>query len=102
VSDKYVLNDRHEAIPCDDLEIWARMFGDAEARRVGADDVGPYRISTVFLGLDHNFGEGPPLLFETMVFSPGDDDGDMERCSTWAEAEVMHARFVERYRSKAS
>ena len=28
------------------------------------------RVSTVWLGLDHNWGEGKPLIFETMVFSP--------------------------------
>jgi hypothetical protein len=34
-------------------------------------------ISTVFLGLDHrHFGDGPPLLFETMVFG-GSRDGTM-------------------------
>lgn len=27
-----------------------------------------YWISTVFLGIDHSFGQGPPLVFETMVF----------------------------------
>ena len=32
-------------------------------------------ISTVFLGIDHNFNlEGPPLLFETMIFG-GIKDG---------------------------
>jgi hypothetical protein len=37
-------------------------------RQVGQSFVGAYRISTVFLGLDHSFFEGPPLIFETMVF----------------------------------
>lgn len=26
-----------------------------------------YFVSTVFLGLNHNYGGGPPLIFETMV-----------------------------------
>jgi hypothetical protein len=26
------------------------------------------RVSTVYLGMDHSFGDGPPLLWETMVF----------------------------------
>lgn len=46
-------------------------------------------VSTVFLGLDYNFGGGPPILFETMVFG-GELDQEQERCSTWDQAEQMH------------
>jgi hypothetical protein len=37
----------------------------------------PYgeRLSTVFLGLDHSFlFQGPPILFETMLFAPISDE----------------------------
>lgn len=57
-------------------------------------------VSTVWLGLDHRFGpEGPPLIFETMVFpSKGDyEDLDMERYSTEAEAHAGHARMVAKW-----
>ena len=48
------------------------------------------RISTVFLGIDHNFGaEGPPLLFETMIFG-GERDEYQVRTATWADAELAH------------
>ncbi|SPA03543.1 protein of unknown function (plasmid) [Cupriavidus taiwanensis] len=30
--------------------------------------VGEFYISTVFLGLDHQWADGPPLIFETMVY----------------------------------
>ncbi len=53
----------------------------------------PVLISTVFLGLDHRFGEGPPLLFETMVFG-GKHHQEIDRYSTWDEAEKGHAKFV--------
>ena len=33
-------------------------------------------VSTVWLGLDHSFGGGPPVIFETMVFPIG-PDGEM-------------------------
>jgi hypothetical protein len=37
--------------------------------RVAYTDIGEAGISTVFLGLNHNFfGGGPPLLFETIIF----------------------------------
>lgn len=62
----------------------------SEARESLQGDV---RVSTVFLGLDHRFGDGPPLLFETMAFV-GHDDVGMERYSTWQEAEEGHARWV--------
>ena len=52
-------------------------------------------ISTVFLGMDHSFsGSGPPLLFETRIFG-GPSDKFQKRCSTWEEAEALHAEAVE-------
>ena len=47
------------------------------------------KVSTVFLGLDHNWGDGPPLLFETMIFG-GKHDQYQERYSTYEEAEAGH------------
>ena len=49
-------------------------------------------VSTVWLGLDHQFGDGPPLIFETMVFQSRDslDEQDMERYSTIEEAREGH------------
>jgi hypothetical protein len=52
------------------------------------------RISTVFLGLDHSFGEGEPVLFETMTFGLGDDD-IQQRYTTREEAIAGHAQVVE-------
>lgn len=54
-------------------------------------------VSTVFLGLDHSFDGGPPLLFETLVLG-GALDQDGGRCSTWEEAEKMHEEMCERVR----
>ena len=36
--------------------------------KIGLTEIGPGRVSTIWLGLDHQWGEGPPLIFETMVF----------------------------------
>jgi hypothetical protein len=52
-------------------------------------------VSTVFLGLDHASGDGPPLLFETMVFN-GPLHNDMDRYSNWTEAEMGHDAMVSR------
>jgi hypothetical protein len=102
VSDKYLLVGQ-TPVPCVDLLTWAREFETMD-RRVAETTVGDFWVSTVFLGLDHNWGHrGSPLLFETMVFPADKDtrglDIHCERCSTWLEAEAQHARIVEEVRS---
>lgn len=77
-----------EVVECDLME-WGRMMNEIGARRVAVDVIEGYRISTVFLGIDHGFGVSKrPLLFETMVF--GADEEWMDRASTWEEAERQH------------
>ena len=46
-------------------------------------------VSTVFLGMDHSFDGGTPVLFETMIFG-GEYDQFQERYCTWDEAEEGH------------
>jgi hypothetical protein len=91
---KYILVG-HQVVSCSDLMTWARWFETADrcVRDTARDDV---RVSTVFLGLDHGFGldHTPPLLFETMVFVNGTEEG-CERYSSWAEAEAGHERWVQ-------
>lgn len=73
---------------------WAKWFDKAD-RQVAHDDLpNGVRVSTVFLGIDHQFGEGPPVLFETMIFG-GEHDGYQDRHCTWKEAESGHKRAVE-------
>lgn len=68
---------------------------DTDPSRIGSDHVGGLWVSTVWLGLDHSFGEGPPLVFETMVFSDGtSNDLFCARYSTPAEAKEGHDRVV--------
>jgi hypothetical protein len=58
-----------------------------------------YWISTVWLGLNHQFGSGPPLIFETMVFQSRDDldEMDCDRYSTEAEALKGHEEMVAKW-----
>lgn len=51
--------------------------------------VGGVSVSTVFLILDHNYFDGPPVLFETMVFG-GEDDQYQARYCTYEEAVLGH------------
>jgi hypothetical protein len=70
------------------------LLGDLEYKRVGIDYVGDVRVSTVWLGIDHGFGrEGPPIIFETMVFG-GDHDQDCDRYCTEEQALAGHRRVV--------
>ena len=90
--DKFIL-DGHEAVEEPDLMRWGRWLEEA-GRQVALTIQGDVRVSTVFLGLDHNFGAaGRPLLFETMAFVDREDVGQ-ERYATWKQAEEGHRRWV--------
>jgi hypothetical protein len=84
------------------LEKWAVEFEDPKKRRVGFTLLpNGYEVSTVFLGLDHNFLGGKPLIFETMVFEKNERlDLDMERYSTLDEAKAGHKKMVAKWRKK--
>jgi hypothetical protein len=87
-------NDGHTPVPVDDVVSWGSWFCQHDqARTVGHTRMGGTLVSTVFLGIDHAFLGGPPMLFETMIFG-GPNDQTQERCSTWKQAEAMHARWV--------
>lgn len=80
---------------------WAPWF-EAANRRVARTNITPkISVSTIFLGLDHSFGAGPPILFETMVFG-GALDRETARYSTYDEAEAGHAAMVERVKCASS
>lgn len=97
----YILNADNEPVQTADIVEWAKWFESAD-RTVQQTQIGECRVSTVFWGVDHRFGEaGAPLLFETMVLV---DDaghplrGEIERYCTWDEAEAGHKIMCERVR----
>ena len=62
--------------------------------RVGSDQLpGDVFVSTVWLGINHNHGSGPPLLYETMIFG-GAHDQWQDRYSTRELARLGHERVV--------
>lgn len=84
-----------------DLLVWARWLEEHRADRIiKQETVGNCWVSTVFLGLNHNYlDDGPPLLFETMVFAEKDSKRDyndlyMDRYSTWELALEGHEKAV--------
>ena len=82
----------HTPQPVEDIDDWAKRFNWHD-RNVANHTVDDILVSTVFLGVNHNYGDGPPLVFETMVFG-GPHDGYCERYSTWEEAEEGHRRTL--------
>jgi hypothetical protein len=93
VNGRYIL-EGHEPVEEPDLLTWAQWMEGADCH-VKLSIQGDVRVSTVFLGLDHNFGDlfGLPILFETMAFI-ADDSFAQDRYRTWAEAEAGHDRIV--------
>lgn len=87
-----------------DAERISQLLVDHEYRRVAETTVGPYWVSTIWLGVDHGFPlTGPgrprkPVIFETMVFAPDGDapwaDIDCRRYCTEDEARAGHEETV--------
>lgn len=96
---RYILDAEGRPVPEPNLYKWAEWF-ETGNRIVKLETIGAYHISTIFLGLDHNFsGHGPPILWETMVFGVGQPmlAQRQDRCAGSREqAEAMHAAMVER------
>lgn len=88
----WILDKDRQPVRVDDAKVWAEFFSSPE-RIVAQEMIGNVKVSTVFLGLDHQFGDGPPLLFETMIFG-GKHDEFCDRCATWEEVEIMHQQAV--------
>jgi len=99
---------------------WSCYFEDYEYKIVGADRYGDYRVSTVWLGLDHSYywyEPKPPIeIFETMIFNDEDVENELsdyiERYSTEEQAldghleacklasEASHSSLLMRWNTK--
>lgn len=89
-----------------DTDAWCKLMNDRDYSIVEQTMVGHFKVSTVWIGLDHSFGDGPPLIFETMVFDHSKKvpvlgrlihpsvDGMQERYGTEAEAREGHANML--------
>lgn len=94
----YCLNPDHTVYPCDALEMAKSKR--STGYKVAYTEFTDWKaaVSTVFLGLDHNWEpDGPPLIFETMVFASDypEIDQDCERYSTWDDALKGHNNMVD-------
>lgn len=100
--------DGHEPVPVSMME-WATQL-EVRHASVELDGTDPWQVartelaggafvSTVFLGLNHNWWpDGPPALFETMLFGADSMAGEETwRYATWDGALAGHQAVVATY-----
>lgn len=103
---RYILDENGEPREATTLEFCAFYAGENDKKRIVRQDrLGPaerFLVSTVFLGVDHDFsGKGPPVLWETMIFDQEASTLDQRqwRYTSRADAEQGHAAAVLRVRT---
>ena len=94
----YILDENLEPVACDDSLVWGEWFESAD-RHLAKTTIEGIDVSTVFLGLNHDFlGEGPPILWETMIFGKKEGtplfDDYQERYASFDEARAGHEQAV--------
>ena len=100
---QYILNADNIPVAEPDLLKWGKWMGLVD-RGIIETTIGKRWISTVFLGLDHQYGDGPPLLYETMVFpikgsEPHMVDEICKRYTTREKAIEGHEKIVNELRA---
>ena len=76
---------------------WAEWFETSKDRFIKQTTIDGQQVSTVFLGIDHNFSihSGTPILFETMIFDgKGKYKDYQDRYSTYNEALEAHNKLI--------
>jgi hypothetical protein len=91
MSVKYIIDEAGNPVAEPDLLRWAAWLSGHYI--VAEDSIGAVNVSTVFLGIDRAVGEGPPPLWETMIFG-GPHDGYQERFASRDAALAGHAKAV--------
>ena len=66
---RYILSkDGETPVESTNNDEWGVFMWNINNRRVALETINGITISTVFLGMDHNYFGGSPILWETMVF----------------------------------
>jgi len=94
-----------QGVPMDRNAYASAKYQDDGYKIVQQDTVSGFFVSTVWLGIDHRIGNGPPLIFETMVFDQRDDaeswsDVYCERYTTEDAARAGHDQALAWVRDK--
>lgn len=83
----YILDDAGTPVAEPNVMKWAAWFSECDRQVAKTELPGDVTVSTVFLGVDHSFGGGTPLLYETMIFGGPLD----ETCCRYATREAALA-----------
>lgn len=92
----YTLDDQNRPVQEPEVLKWAQWC-EHNDRRIAFDTISDVTISTVFLGIGHNFMNDSPILWETMVFG-GEFDQEQERYMCHEDALNGHNRWLHRVR----
>ncbi len=100
----YILEEDGTIREVEDVIEWSKWFERANEDRIIAQTnihaPGNLKereafVSTVFLGINHNFTGGPPVLFETLIEFANDNSGDIaDRYKTVEDAKIGHEIYV--------
>lgn len=95
----YILDNNHKPVHKPVLESAKWMEDNPNRKVVGYDELTDFngdevRVSTVFLGLDHAYGGGKPILWETMIFGGENDQGYQERYASYEQAIEGHQKAI--------
>lgn len=88
-----------EGEPIDSMT-WLKLLEEKDYKIIRQETLPNKKIvSTIWLGLDHSFGQGEPLIFETMVFKEKGNytEEACQRYSTLKQAQAGHRKMVEEY-----
>jgi hypothetical protein len=90
----YVLDADNRVVEVFDFVTWGKYMEGGNRHVAWTQITSETKVSTVFIGIDHRiYGNGPPVLFETMIFG-GPLDEYQWRYASYDDAEVGHRMAV--------
>ena len=89
----YILDNNNNPVAKPVLEAAQWLDDNPSRKTVKRDEIGDILVSTVFLGLDHSFNGGTPVLWETMIFG-GEHDQYQERYTSHKDALEGHKKAL--------
>ena len=97
----YILDRNHVPVQIgndqSDINHYLQWMSESDNIIVRRDSIGLVHVSTVFLGMDHEWRQDhqhQPVLFETMVFDSKAFKGKQQRCCTWDQALTQHGQVL--------
>ena len=85
----YILDENNKPIRSTIVDCGEWLEENPERKVVRQETIGDIFVSTVFLGLDHAWNSGIPVLWETMIFG-GEHDQYQERYTSYEDALKGH------------